>query len=1267
MDAFSLAAKLSLDSSAFESSLKKSEGLLKSFGNTISSAFNKVKKMSVALGAATGVFLVSANKEAMSFDQSMAKVAATMGKSVSEIQQLSKFAREMGATTAFSATEAAEALNYMALAGYDTNTAMKMLPKVLDLAAAGEIELARASDMVTDAQSALGLSIEETGTLVDQMAKASSKTNTSVEQLGDAMLTVGGTAKAMSGGLIDKTTELSMTLGVLADNGIKGAEGGTALRNVMLSLSAPTDKAAKQLKKLGVDVFDAEGNMRDMPDIMQDLNDAMAGMTAEERTSYLNDIFNKRDLKAVEALLGTSKTRWKELYDAISDCDGAAKDMAETRLDNLAGDITKFKSALGEAKLVVMERITPSLRRFTQIGTVMIQRLSKAFGEKGFLGILKETKAIMKDLKTATAKWLKIENPGEATWGDIALGLLKSLKEKINIKKILMGDDYTDGVTWGDVASHIATKIKNGAGKFKIGLAHFLDVEKDDAEISWSDIALKLKEKLLGAIQTTKIFLAELLDLNPEESTWTDIGVKIFGYIKNGIKKAASGAHMLISDVLGLTATGASQDVLSAGKYAKNILQNGIIGAGADMDTVAATWKEIGSKLWGYIKSGFKKGKETIATWLGVENPNESTWREIGGKLFEHIKNGFQKTRESLAKWLGFENPDDQTWGNIGSSIWTKLRTGFKNAASKAKLGLSDLLGLTEENAESKRLARLEKRLTGADVEVTKEAASWIEIGKKIGEYIKKGIKSVKLGIANLLGMTDENGNPVDDVTWTQIAEKVVDKFSDAFKEGGLMDTLLTTLTDKAGAIAEFAAKLIEGIANWISDNTDIFVEIITKIVNALAKAATPIVEALIGIITDPRFQNAIYDLVRAIINALKTGAKELWQTNEGKVILAGAGAYTGVKMAGWAMKISKLFQGGAEAGAGGGKGFFSSLFSKASPYVQNGILGPLATYFGAIAAVVAGNNSRTDFIQSQDEARLSYAKNYQKELTGEESAKLINTMEHMLSVMGYQYDEDGNVKKSVFGTNVFGSHGDVEAMLGRKPGEGFLTEEWMRILDAILPESTKGKYHAYYAYLADSAKHGTTYADEKRAAGRYGSYNDWANSSPETLGALADEIYRAIGTAIEDRAKRNKEYREAHPEKATVIPNLTEDGAKKYQSQLDAYTFTANIQGKVSGGVLSKVFGSHAKGGTIPYDDYVARLHRGEMVLTASQARRYRDGEGSFDGATMSQMVAMAVDKAMSKVYVMLSGEKVGDLTTKRVKNNINAINYSRLRALGG
>lgn len=283
----------------------------------------------------------SVTETGKSFEASMSQVAATMGVPVSEIQDLTAFAKEMGAATAFSATEAADALNYMALAGYDSETSMKMLPNVLNLAAAGGIDLASASDMVTDAQSALGLTLDETSSMVDQMAAASSKSNTSVAQLGEAFLKIGATARNVAGG----TQELSTVLGVLADNGIKGSEGGTHLRNILLSLQSAAENGAVSFGDYSVSVYDADGNMRSMIDIIGDMQQGMQGMTQESKDAMISGVFNKTDLAAVNALLGTSSERFDELSLAIGDAAGAAGQMADTQLDNLQGRLTLMSSA----------------------------------------------------------------------------------------------------------------------------------------------------------------------------------------------------------------------------------------------------------------------------------------------------------------------------------------------------------------------------------------------------------------------------------------------------------------------------------------------------------------------------------------------------------------------------------------------------------------------------------------------------------------------------------------------------------------------------------------------------------------------------------------------------------------------------------------------------------------------------------------------------------------------------------------------------------
>lgn len=338
---------------------------LKTTGDNISNAGKKLLPVTAAVtGLGTASVTTAAN-----FESSMSQVQATMGitkdsmstldgQSVNTMDALSNLAKEMGASTAFSATECAEALNYLALAGYSTQEMADTLPTVLNLAAAGGIDLASASDMVTDAMSALGMETAEADTMVDQMAKTASTTNTSVAQLGEGILTIGATAKSIKGG----TAELNTALGILANNGIKGAEGGTHLRNIILSLQNPIDQAAAKMQELGVSVYDSEGNMRSMNDILGDLNTSMEGMTSEDKANIISTIFNKTDLSSVNALLANTGSTWDSLQSSIENSAGAAQQMADTQLDNLQGQLTLLKSALEGLAISFGQLLMPALK-----------------------------------------------------------------------------------------------------------------------------------------------------------------------------------------------------------------------------------------------------------------------------------------------------------------------------------------------------------------------------------------------------------------------------------------------------------------------------------------------------------------------------------------------------------------------------------------------------------------------------------------------------------------------------------------------------------------------------------------------------------------------------------------------------------------------------------------------------------------------------------------------------------------------------------------
>ena len=382
-------AYLELDTSKFSGGFKSALSDLNTFVDKTSSVSTKIGALSSAFSTAGSAMTKSLTvpiaglagagvKTAAQFESSMSQVAATMGMTADEIRngsedyaKLEKAARDSGKATKYSASEAAEALNYLALAGKSVDESTELLPKILNLAAAGNMELATASDMVTDAMSALGLATKDADSFIDKMAKASQKSNTSVAQLGEGILTVGGTARNLAGG----TTELNTALGILADNGVKGAEGGTALRNVILSLTAPTDTAKKKMKELGLEVFDADGNMRPLNDTFNDLNSILSGMTQGQQTEVLNEIFNKVDLKSVNALLANSGDRFNELSGYIDDSAGAAQNMADTMQENLQGQLTKLKSALEEAGISLGKALLPTLKK----AVTFVNNLTDAF------------------------------------------------------------------------------------------------------------------------------------------------------------------------------------------------------------------------------------------------------------------------------------------------------------------------------------------------------------------------------------------------------------------------------------------------------------------------------------------------------------------------------------------------------------------------------------------------------------------------------------------------------------------------------------------------------------------------------------------------------------------------------------------------------------------------------------------------------------------------------------------------------------------------
>ena len=369
ISAGTVAAALTLDTGQFDGALTQSRALIETFGKSGGKLSDKIGALGTtmtAVGTAATMTLTTsvaaagtaATKTFATFDDAVRQVRATMNATDADTKKLSDAAKKYGAETRFTASQSAEALNYLALAGYNADQAISALPTVLRLAQAGGMELAYTSDLVTDSMSALGLEMDQLTGFSDQLAVTSQKSNTNIAQLGQAILTVGGTAKGLAGG----TVELNAELGILADAGIKSAEGGTHLRNVILSLQTPTEEGARLIAQYTQGVYDAEGRMRSLDDIFGELRASMDSMTDAERQNVLSEIFNKTDLAAVEALLSGCGERFAQLSGYIEDSAGAAQQMADTMEGGIGGAFRSLSSAVESVGIAFGETMAPDVQ-----------------------------------------------------------------------------------------------------------------------------------------------------------------------------------------------------------------------------------------------------------------------------------------------------------------------------------------------------------------------------------------------------------------------------------------------------------------------------------------------------------------------------------------------------------------------------------------------------------------------------------------------------------------------------------------------------------------------------------------------------------------------------------------------------------------------------------------------------------------------------------------------------------------------------------------
>lgn len=681
--------------------------------------------------AGLGAYAVKVGSE---FESSMSQVAATMGMTTEEIhngseayETLATAAKNAGATTKFTATQAADALNYLALAGYDAATSAEVLPSVLNLAAAGGLELAYASDLATDAMAALGIeaSADNLTQFGDQMAMASSKANYSVAQLGEAILTVGGTAKNLAGG----TVELNTALGVLANRGIKGAEGGTALRNMILSLSAPTDTAAATLKSLGVSAFDAEGNLRPLNETFKDLDAAMQNLTGEEKTNALNDIFNKVDLKSAEAMLAGCGEEFDNLAEAIANSDGAMQNMADVQMDNLKGQITLLQSAVEGLGVAFYENVNGKIKDAVSATAGYVSELN-AVMNAAFADT--ENEENVKKVTKALTELGYSADEAQAMVGTGMSGVVSSLG---GILAQAMADIANAAPAMLDagvqlIASFLQGIQENGdslaAGALSIvgtlaeGIAELLPMVADTAASLAVSLADGLTESLPNIIPVAIETISTLVEnLTENANTVIDAGIQIILALGEGLIAALpqliETVPQIVINIANVINDNAPKLVDTA-LYLITRLATGLLAA---TPTILANIPKIIEAI--------------VAAFMAFQ------WLNLGKQLIDGVANGVKKAGESMA--TAAKNAFSKFKSKItGSEVATELKSigkyiidgivgGIKNSLSK----IANIAGKIKDTLLSK-LKGLFK--IASPSKLMKE-----EVGAYIGEGIAVGIE----------------------------------------------------------------------------------------------------------------------------------------------------------------------------------------------------------------------------------------------------------------------------------------------------------------------------------------------------------------------------------------------------------------------------------------------------------------------------------------------------------------------------------------------
>ncbi|EOS26616.1 phage tail tape measure protein, TP901 family, core region [Lachnospiraceae bacterium 3-1] len=672
---------------------------------TVGSAIEGVGQKLMPVTAAVGGLGAAAVKVASDFDSAMSQVAAVSGATGKDLEALRDKAREMGSKTKFSASEAAEAMNYMAMAGWKTNDMLSGIEGIMNLAAASGEDLATTSDIVTDALTALGLSAKDSGHFADILAAASSNANTNVSMMGETFKYCAPVAGAL-GFSAEDTAE---AIGLMANAGIKSSQAGTAMRSMMTNLTGEVKFVGDAFGELTVQTTNTDGSMRSLGDILADCRAAFAQMSESEKAANAEALVGKNAMSGFLAVMNAAPGDIEKLNSAINNCDGTAEKMAATMQDNLAGQLTILKSQLEELAISIGEILMPYIRQI--VGWIQ--------GLVDWLNSLDEgTKKIIVTVALVAA----------------ALGPVLIVIGKV------VGAVGTIMTVVPQIASAISGVIAFVSGTVIPAISAVV------AAIGWVPLAIAAVVAILVVLYNKCEWFREAVN-----AIWTQIKeffVSAWEVICSFFTETIPNAwNSLVSFFQGIPAwwSGLWQSVGDFfGNIWTNMMNNPVLTGIVDMirslwenlsTTLQGIWngiKTAASGAWELIKNvvlgpvlllidlvtgNFTKLKEDAANiWNNIKNAASNIWngiKQVVGSLAQglanHVSILFNGLKNTIANiWTAIKNTASSAWNglkNLVSSIASNLKqaavNAFKAMVSGIRSALSSLGSVVQSGFQS--------------------------------------------------------------------------------------------------------------------------------------------------------------------------------------------------------------------------------------------------------------------------------------------------------------------------------------------------------------------------------------------------------------------------------------------------------------------------------------------------------------------------------------------------------------------------------------